>query len=70
VRFCHLLAHAAGPFISYVDLQEIEQHLAGQGSPCSAAAANATDWQAVGGWSLHEQRELWDQSAAGRAKKL
>jgi hypothetical protein len=66
---CRLPAHAAGPFISYVDLQEIEQHLAGEGSPRSAAAI-ASDWQAVGGWSLHEQRELWDQSAAGRAKKL
>jgi hypothetical protein len=60
---------AAGPFISYVNLQEIEQHLAGNGSPHDAAA-NATDWHAVGGYSLHEQRELWDQNAAGRVRRL
>lgn len=61
--------HAAGPFISYVNLQDIEQHLAGKGTP-QDAAANATDWQAVGGWSLHEQSDLWDQNAAGRARRL
>ncbi|WIA17796.1 hypothetical protein OEZ85_009308 [Tetradesmus obliquus] len=58
-----------GPFISYVNLQDIEQHLAGKGTP-QDAAANATDWQAVGGWSLHEQSDLWDQNAAGRARRL
>jgi hypothetical protein len=65
-----LPAHAAGPFISYVNLQDIEQHLAGQGMPHNAAANATEDWQSVGGWSLHEQRELWDQNAAGRVKKL
>jgi hypothetical protein len=59
---------AAGPFISYVDLQEVEQYLAGNGTPHDAA--NASNWQAVGGWSLHEQRELWDQNAAGRVRRL
>ncbi|KAF6265115.1 hypothetical protein COO60DRAFT_1624013 [Scenedesmus sp. NREL 46B-D3] len=60
--------NSPGPFISYVDLQVVEQHVAGSGSQ-HAAAGNATDWHAVGGWSLHEQRELWDQNAAGRVKQ-
>ncbi|KAF8055388.1 MET1B [Scenedesmus sp. PABB004] len=41
-----------GPFISYVELATIQAHLDGAAPP-----ENASDWQDVGGWSLHEQQE-------------
>jgi hypothetical protein len=77
---CICLGCLAGPFISYVDLaqvQQLEQQLKQQyqdsqhaAGDTSAAGAGGIDWTAVGGRSLHEQQDVWGSEAGGRHGQL
>eukprot|EP00878_Enallax_costatus_P025649 GHUV01027461.1.p1 GENE.GHUV01027461.1~~GHUV01027461.1.p1 ORF type:complete len:393 (+),score=76.33 GHUV01027461.1:116-1294(+) len=61
-----------GPFVSFVNLAGIQHHTANatNSAGAKAAASKASNWGRVGGWSLHEQQDLWGQRATGRTRKL
>lgn len=65
---------AAGPFISYLNLSDIEMHTVNTTNATEAAAVSAASkqpsWDQVGGYSLHEQQDLWGQKATGRNRRL
>lgn len=72
---CVALCDYPGPFISYVELselQQVEQQLqelhAAQNQ--STAGTNPTttsiDWSSVGGKSLHDQQDVWGNQARAR----
>lgn len=66
----------AGPFISYIDLAVVDQHFANNSNTtaghtqAASASMGALSWNRIGGYSLHEQKDLWGHKAAGRVRRL
>eukprot|EP00879_Flechtneria_rotunda_P014401 GHRR01015048.1.p1 GENE.GHRR01015048.1~~GHRR01015048.1.p1 ORF type:complete len:431 (+),score=160.92 GHRR01015048.1:224-1516(+) len=64
-----------GPFISYIELADSEAATAaaaadsqsGRQPACSDVSVD--NWHTLGGWSLHQQQDLWGDAATGRMAK-